>query len=250
MAPWRGDDRVQIHGPGWSKVVLGADRARHWQDHLELLASSVADNGGRSCINASGVWTLGHSREIADGLARRLAEIAARPLDDPEATLAAFPSEVAARRLSAYIDARLGLPGAEDMTARHRPEGRVAAAGGAWFVLPTVIYCDSPEHPLAQSEFLFPFVAVVEVAHDELIRRMGPSLVVTALTEDPELRRELLTATNVERLNLGNFATSQVAWDQPHEGNLFEHLYRQRALQGPGAETAGAATQTPVGQAN
>jgi hypothetical protein len=23
----------------------------------------------------------------------------------------------------------------------------------------------------------------------------------------------------------------QIAWDQPHEGNLFEHLYARRALQ-------------------
>jgi hypothetical protein len=39
----------------------------------------------------------------------------------------------------------------------------------------------------------------------------------------------------VNRLNLGPISTMQIAWDQPHEGNLFEHLYVRRALQRIGA---------------
>ncbi len=234
VAPWVADPRVQIHGPGWSKVVFGEDGAAAWRDHLELLASSVADNGGRSCINASGVRTPAHGREIASALAERLAEIEARPLDDPRAALAAFPGERAARLLSDHIDARLAGGGAEDVSARVRGE-RVVEAGGCWFLLPTVIWCEDPGHPLAQAEFLFPFVSVVEVPRGELVRGLGPTLVATALTEDPALSRELLAASWVERLNLGPYPTSRVAWDQPHEGNLFEHLYRQRALQIPAA---------------
>jgi len=34
--------------------------------------------------------------------------------------------------------------------------------------------------------------------------------------------------------------TGRVEWDQPHEGNLFEHLYRRRALGGPALELAAA----------
>ena len=56
-------------------------------------------------------------------------------------------------------------------------------------------------------------------------------VVATALTQEPGLRRELLEARHVDRLNLGSVPTSRISWDQPHEGNLFEHLYRQRALQ-------------------
>lgn len=233
VAPWRADPGVQIHGPGWSKVILADAGAAGWEEHLDLMAASVADNGGRSCINASGVWATANAREIADGLARKLARIEARALDDPEAALAAFPSLEAAQAVSDYLDARLAIPGAEDVTARYRPEGRVAEAGGCAFVLPTVVYCSDPEHPLAQAEFLFPFVSVVESGREDLVGRMGPSLVVSALTDDETLRRELLGATNVERLNLGPLPTSKVSWDQPHEGNLFEHLYRQRAIQGP-----------------
>ncbi|MAF10530.1 aldehyde dehydrogenase, partial [Candidatus Poribacteria bacterium] len=43
--------------------------------------------------------------------------------------------------------------------------------------------------------------------------------------------RELIASPHVERLNIGPIPTNRISWDQPHEGNLFEHLYRQRALQ-------------------
>jgi hypothetical protein len=31
-------------------------------------------------------------------------------------------------------------------------------------------------------------------------------------------------------LNVGPVPTNFVRWDQPHEGNLFEHLYARRAF--------------------
>ena len=42
---------------------------------------------------------------------------------------------------------------------------------------------------------------------------------------------KLVASPNVDRLNLGAVPTNQVHWDQPHEGNLFEHLYARRAFQ-------------------
>jgi hypothetical protein len=32
-------------------------------------------------------------------------------------------------------------------------------------------------------------------------------------------------------LNIGASPTNQISWDQPHEGNLFEHLYARRSFQ-------------------
>jgi hypothetical protein len=54
--------------------------------------------------------------------------------------------------------------------------------------------------------------------------------VATAITEDANFQRELLACPSIDRLNLGPVPTSRVSWDQPHEGNLFAHLYRQRAI--------------------
>ena len=233
VEPWENDPGVQIHGPGWSKVLLDAEAGEAWRDHLETIAASVADNGGRSCINASGVRACVKGRELAEGLAKRLARIEARPLDDPEAALAAFPSREAAEAMSAYLDSQLAGGGAVDLTANYRDGGRVAEAGGCWFVLPTVVWCDSADHPLAQAEFLFPFVSVVEVPGDELVGRLCSTLVATLVTEDPGLAAEAMASPAIDRLNLGSLPTSRVSWDQPHEGNLFEFLYRQRAFQSP-----------------
>ncbi len=45
----------------------------------------------------------------------------------------------------------------------------------------------------------------------------------------------MMACENIDRLNIGPVPTYQLSWDQPHEGNLFEHLYRQRAFQLAGA---------------
>ena len=39
------------------------------------------------------------------------------------------------------------------------------------------------------------------------------------------------SAQIIDRLNFGPLSTTQIGWDQPHEGNLFEHLYARRAIQ-------------------
>jgi acyl-CoA reductase-like NAD-dependent aldehyde dehydrogenase len=228
---WKDDPRVQLHGPGWSKVLFGADVAPEWERHLDVLAASVADNGGRSCLNASAVYTPSHGREMAEGLARRLAELEAKPLDDPEAKLAGFANPAVAERTAKFIEQKLRTPGAEDLTAAIRGDGPLVEVDGITYVLPTVIWCSDPDHPLAECEFLFPFVAVVEAPQDELLDRIGTTLVATGLTEDARFRTELMASRNIDRLNLGEFPTSRISWDQPHEGNLFEHLYKQRAFQ-------------------
>jgi acyl-CoA reductase-like NAD-dependent aldehyde dehydrogenase len=232
VRPWKADPRVQIHGPGWSKLLWGADSVGDWERHVELMVTSIAENGGRSCINASGVWLPANGREVAVVLAERLAAIEPLPLDDPEARIAAFSNPGVAHSISKLIDRQLELPGAEDLTAPLRSGDRVVEVGGCTFLRPTLIWCEDPAHPLAASEFLFPFAAVVQVPQNEMLRRIGPTLVATALTEDETFKAELMRERNIDRLNLGPIPTCRLSWDQPHEGNLFEHLYRQRAFQG------------------
>jgi acyl-CoA reductase-like NAD-dependent aldehyde dehydrogenase len=234
--PWQGDTRVEVHGPGYSKVLLGPDTHDDWRAHLDVMVASIAANGGRSCVNASGVWTTGHGRALAEGLAERLAAIRPRGEEDPDAELAPFANPQVAHRISAMIDRDLEVPGAEDVTARRRAGSRVVEWEGSTYLLPTVVRCDSPEHPLANREFLFPFASVVEVPAEAIPNALGPTLAVTVLTEDTSLRRRILGSPLLSRLNMGPMPTWQVSWDQPHEGNLFEHLWARRALQGlPGA---------------
>jgi hypothetical protein len=53
---------------------------------------------------------------------------------------------------------------------------------------------------------------------------------VTALTNDAALREALLDCALIDRLNLGPIPTTKISWDQPHEGNMFEFLYKRRAI--------------------
>jgi len=229
---WRSDPRVEVHGPGYSKVVLGPDRTGDWFRDLDMMVASIAENGGRSCVNASGVWVTDKAPEIAEALAERLAAIRPRHEEDPEAALAPFADPRVAERISAGIDAELAAGGARDVTAAHRSGGRLVTFEGATYLLPTVVLCDSPDHPLANREYLFPFASVVPVSAEEIPARLGPTLAATVLTDDPAFLDRLLASPLVHRINLGSVPTCRVSWDQPHEGNLFEHLYARRALQG------------------
>jgi acyl-CoA reductase-like NAD-dependent aldehyde dehydrogenase len=228
---WAADPRIELHGPGYSKIVLGPDRADRWESYLDLMETSILENSGRSCVNASGVWVPAHAEEIAEALADRLSRVTPRAAEDQNAQIAPFADPRVAERISAMIDEMLRTPGARDVTAAKRAGGRLVKFEGCTYLLPTIVLCDSPEHPLANREFLFPFAAVVKTRADEIPERLGPTLALSALTEDEALVRRLVASPLVQRLNLGKIATQQIGWDQPHEGNLFEHLYQRRALQ-------------------
>ena len=119
---------------------------------------------------------------------------------------------------------------ARDVSATVRNTDRVASAHGGTYLLPTVIRCDAA-HALANREFLFPYASVVEVPAGDLPDCLGSSLVVTCISDDPAFRARFVASSHVDRLNFGALPTTQIGWDQPHEGNLFEHLYARRAIQ-------------------
>jgi len=227
---WEGDARIEIHGPGYSKIVIGEDSVDDWEQYLDVMVSSIAGNSGRSCINASGVWTPRHAEEISQALAERLAAIVPRSADDDAAQLAPFTDANVAGRISTIIDQGLIEPGASDVSAATRGTERLMEWEGCSYLLPTIIVCEDATHPLANREFLFPFASIIKADQDQIPEALGPSLVVTAITNDAMLIQKLVASPHVDRLNLGAVPTNHVSWDQPHEGNLFEHLYARRAF--------------------
>ena len=229
---YRGNPKVQAHGPGFSKIVLGDDLVDRWEDFLDMMVDSVFLNSGRGCINCSGIWASRHTQEIADAIAKRLARIEALPPDHPEASLAAFTVPGVADAISAAIDADVQAPGVTEVTAKYRDgRPRLVKQGRAEYLLPTVLHCDSPEAAAAKKEYMFPFTTVVQCPEAKMIEAMGPTLVCTALTNNEALRRKLLDAVHVDRLNFGPVPTTQLNWLQPHEGNLIDFLFRARAFQ-------------------
>jgi acyl-CoA reductase-like NAD-dependent aldehyde dehydrogenase len=231
VGAWRNDPRIELHGPGYSKVVIGDDMIDEWERFADVIVASIAENGGRSCVNASSVWVTRRADEVAAGLAARLNEIRPRDEDDPEALLAPFADPAVAARINSMIEQGLATGGARDVTGELRAAPRLAEHDNSTYLLPTLIRTGSPEHPLADREFLFPFASVVEVSPTALAETISQSLVVTVITADEELIRRLAASPRVDRLNLGPIPTCRLTWDQPHEGNLFEHLYARRAFQ-------------------
>src|ERR671912_523680 len=174
---YRGNPRVQAHGPGFSKILLGDDQVDRWEQYLDLMVESVYANSGRGCINCSGIWASRHTREIADAVAQRLARIEALPPDHPEASLAAFTVPGVADAVSGAIDDDLQASGVTDVTAKYRNSPRVVKQGRADYLLPTVVHAASPEAAIAKKEYMFPFVTVVECPESQMIEAIGPTLV-------------------------------------------------------------------------
>ena len=81
---------MEIHGPGYSKIIIGEDCGDDWELYLDVMIASIADNGGRSCVNASAIWAPAHVEDISEALSKRLAQIVPRAADDENAQLAPF----------------------------------------------------------------------------------------------------------------------------------------------------------------
>ena len=230
VAQYAADPRVEVHGAGHSKIVFGEDEIGNWREHLPMLVESVSANSGRSCINTSTIVVPRHGDAIAEALARELADIKPLAPDDSEARLSGFANPAFAEYITGAIDEGLETEGARDVSAEIRGPERHQIRDNMHYLLPTVIRCDSFEHPLSNREFLFPFVTVVEVPQADMLDQIGSSLVVTAVSGDRNWHGELLESPDIDRLNIGAWPTNRVQWNQPHEGNLFEFLYRRRSI--------------------
>ncbi|MFN0197271.1 MAG: aldehyde dehydrogenase family protein [Planctomycetaceae bacterium] len=228
---YHGNPRVQVHGPGFSKIIFGDDQVDDWEKHLDLMVDSVLINSGRSCISCSGIWASRHGAKIADAIAKRLGPVSPLPMTDPKAPLAAFTLPGTAKAINDQIEEKLTIPGVEEVTAKYRGGSRLVAHERCDYLRPTVLHCTSPDHPLANTEYMFPFVTVVDCPENKMLSSIGTTLVCSGITENPKLSQELLDATNIDRLNIGAVKTIALNWMQPHEGNIIDFLFRARAYQ-------------------
>ena len=226
---YKGDPRVQVHGPGFSKILLGDDVVDHWEDYFDLMVDSVFLNSGRGCINCSGIWASRHTREIAAALGERLGPVEPKPPEDPESSLAAFTVPGAASAIWNTIRGQLQEPGVEDITARFGP--RLVERERCGYLRPMVIHCDSPDRELANTEFMFPFASVVRCPQEQMLGRIGSTLVCSAITQEKDWQRKLIDAPQIDRLNLGAIPSTKLDWFQPHEGNIVQFLFRPRSFQ-------------------
>ncbi len=236
---------IQIHGPGWSKILIGEDCIENWREYVDVLVASISDNGGRSCINASAIVVPKYAAEIADALAQKLGPIQPAKTDDPNARLSGFANPKMADFIDGAIEEGLKTPGATDVTAKYRTpltpslspsdgergtSRKVTFDGGA-FVRPTIVRCDSFAHPLANREFLCPYASVVQVPQADMLKQIGYTLAASVITKDPQFIEQVMAYPHIERLNIGPVSTMKISWDQPHEGNMFEFLWQRRSIE-------------------
>lgn len=226
---YSGNPRVQAHGPGFSKILIGDDVVDRWEDYLDMMVESVASNSGRGCINCSGIWASRHTKKIAEAIAAKIGPMEALPPQDPNAQLAAFTNKQMATGTWSMIQQDLAESGVTDMTASYGP--RLVEQERCAYLRPMVLHADSPTRGVASKEYMFPFVSVVECPQKDMIKSIGQTLIGTALTSDPSWIDDLTNAVNIDRLNIGAVATNRLNWLQPHEGNLTEFLFRNRAYQ-------------------
>jgi acyl-CoA reductase-like NAD-dependent aldehyde dehydrogenase len=228
---YEGNPCVQVHGPGFSKFLLGDDVVDQWPKYIDIMVDSVYLNSGRGCINCSGVWASRHTKEIAAALAERLGPIEPKPPEDPTAGLAAFTVPGQPQAIHGSIRDKLAEAGVTDMTAKFGP--RLVEMKRAAYLRPWVIHCDSPERKIANTEYMFPYVTVVECPQDQMLEKIGSTLVCSAITNDKKWQQQLMDATHIDRLNIGPIPTIKLNWLQPHEGNIVDFLFRARAFQLP-----------------
>jgi len=129
----------------------------------------------------------------------------------------------------AMVQQDLAEAGVTDMTASYGE--KLIERAHCTYLRPMVVHADSPDRGVASKEYMFPFVSVVQCPESEMMRRIGPTLVGTVITKNQKLIEAAGRNVHIDRLNIGPVATNRLNWQQPHEGNIIDFLFRSRAYQ-------------------
>ena len=187
---YKGNPRVQAHGPGFSKILLGDDKVDQWEKYLDIMVDSVFVNSGRGCINCSGIWVSRHGRKIAEATGRA---------HGPGRAVAAGRSQVGPGRLHGPGPGRRRLrrhrtgpeeAGVHDMT------GEVSARG--WSRRNAAITCGRRSSTASRRTRPSPrrntcslSAPWCECPQEKMLEAIGPTLVCSAITEDKKFQRRL-----------------------------------------------------------
>ena len=231
---YKGNPRVQAHGPGFSKILLGDDVVDNWPKYLDMMVDSVFVNSGRGCINCSGVWASRHTKEIAEAHRRAdrpdRAAAAGRPQAGTGRVHGAGPGR---RRLGGHREGPARRPARTHMTAKYGP--RLVKKERCDYLRPTVAAVRIAGGADREEGIHVPLRDRGEVpAGEDAGGDRADAGVHAPITEDAKFQRQLIDATHIDRLNLGPIPTIKLNWLQPHEGNIVDFLFRARAFQHEG----------------
>jgi acyl-CoA reductase-like NAD-dependent aldehyde dehydrogenase len=225
VARMRGNSRVLVRGPGRSKILVDRPLDDATLDHL---VAEVAGDGGVRCTNTTAIFTSGDPRALADALARRLAQLPARPVTDDRAVLPVRPRREAAG-LRAVCD-RVAA-GAEDLVQRYADGGPLPVVDGdAVAMRPAVMCVERSDHPGLATELPFPCVWVAPWRPAEGIAPLDRSLALTLLTDNVPLVADALDAPGIRTVLHGLVPGWWKDPYLPHDGYLGQFLGEVRGF--------------------
>ena len=177
--------------PGFSKILLGDDVVDQWEEYIDLMVDSVYLNSGRGCINCSGIWASRHTDEIAAGAGR--ADRARSKSSRPKIRKPAWRrSRCRAWRRPFGNRSRpiCAKPGVEHMTGPLRPaagrDGALRAICGRRSSIAIRRKRRSPRRNTC-----FRSSRWSSARRSKMIESIGPTLVCTAITDDPTFQQPL-----------------------------------------------------------
>ena len=136
------------------------------------MVSSISDNGGRSCVNASAVIVPKYAKEIADALGQRLGPLKPLPAADPDAVLSGFANPKMGEWIDQTLESDFAEKGAIDSTAPYRDGPRLVQTEGGTYLRPTIAYCESMDHALSNREFCVPTQVLFKSTRTECYRQL------------------------------------------------------------------------------
>jgi len=101
------DPRVEVHGTGYSKILIGEDEIENWPKYVDTIVESVSANSGRSCINVSVIVVPRYGDQIAKAVAEKLLAMEPLAQDDPNARLSGFANPKFAGMIDGAIESGL-----------------------------------------------------------------------------------------------------------------------------------------------
>ncbi|WP_061334614.1 aldehyde dehydrogenase family protein, partial [Streptomyces scabiei] len=235
---YRTHPNVLTQGPGRSKILLadpgvgavtGAGGAAGRSSALDTVVSSIRDEGGVACVNATAVLVAGDPGPVAEAIAERLAQLPSLPPDDDKAVLPVRPT-AEARGLEKYL-----LTQAAGARPHLGAEGIADELGdGSAALRPAVIQLDRPDAPQLGIELPFPCVWVAPWSPEDGIGPLRNTLVLTVIGRDgrlvEELVDELVDEPTIGNVHVGDRPTHWMAPGVPHDGHLAEFLMRSKAV--------------------
>jgi len=221
----------KVYGPGRSVMIVADDFCDDFDTVVDLAVVSMMKDGGRGCINLSTIICEKNGAEIARRIAEKIVPLKLYCPLDSRAQLGAFKYREAALAINAQIDTLLGND--RECTAEIRKSPRLVEEKGATFLLPTVVYCTgkSKQSTLFGKEYPFPFITVIEQhEEDQIVAAAAGGLAVTLLSNNPTLYNKILFSPDIAKLYHGYFATTDIDFQDPHEGLISDFLFTTKAL--------------------